>query len=711
MTHTVPGDFATIQAALNAAVAGDTINVASGTYHEKVSFPSSGNAGAGYITLQAGAAQTPVLDGTGVLGSNMVLIDSRSYVKLIGFEIRNNLNVVDGSGVRVLGSGSHIEIRGNRIHDIRGADAMGITVYGTEVASISDLIIDGNQIYDCEPAQSEALTLNGNVEMFEVTNNIVHDVNNIGIDFIGGETAIQPNTTKVARNGVCRGNQVYRARSSYGGGFAGGIYVDGGKDITLERNISTQNDLGIEIGAENAGINVTGVIVRDNLVYRNDKAGIVFGGFDASAGRVQDSFFLNNTTYQNDTLGQGFGELWIQFASNNDIRNNIFDSASQNVLLYSENGNVGNTLDHNLWFADAGAGNATFVWRGTAYGSFAAYRTGSGQDAASIFANPQLVNAAAGDLHLAASSPAINAGDPAFVAGVGEADIDGAPRVSDGRVDCGADEVSSIPTITTHPVSQTTVVGQTVTLGVVAIGTKPLSYQWHQGTSGDASPPISGASASTYKTPALTTDTSYWVRVSNAYGSADSGTATITVTSAGLLADDFEDGNASDWTFVPTQDRPVVRGSLRLTASPRQPVQAVAPFSGCTSCTVEADIEFLSGWVSLLGWYRDATHYAEVVIMGAESRLAFRYREGVQTVSEAVPFVVTRGHRYWLKVAYSGGSFQVFANGLPVMSVPVAGTPSGGVGFRVSAGSLPRGELPSIGVRRAAAEMGAIRVY
>jgi hypothetical protein len=111
VNYVVPGDFATIQAALNGAVAGDSITVAAGTYSEKISFPQSGKTGQGYVTLQAAAGPRPVLDGTGVSGANMVLIDHRSYVKLIGFEIRNNLGVNDGSGVRVLGTGSHIEIR------------------------------------------------------------------------------------------------------------------------------------------------------------------------------------------------------------------------------------------------------------------------------------------------------------------------------------------------------------------------------------------------------------------------------------------------------------------------------------------------------------------------------------------------------------------------------------------------------------------------
>jgi predicted outer membrane repeat protein len=45
------------------------------------------------------------------------------------------------------------------------------------------------------------------------------------------------------------------------------------------------------------------------------------------------------------------------------------------------------------------------------------------------------------DLHLRWDSPCIDAGDPGFVAGEGEVDIDGEPRVMGGRVDMGADEV------------------------------------------------------------------------------------------------------------------------------------------------------------------------------------------------------------------------------------------------------------------------------
>jgi len=439
------GDFTSIQAALDAAGPGDTIQVheKATPYFEKLTFPRSGTTTEGFITLEAAAGEHPVIDGGGVPGSNMALMSSRSYVKLIGFEIRNNLGVNDGSGVRILGSGSNIEIRGNRIHDIRGTHAMGITVYGTEPDPISDLVIDANEIYDCEPAHSEALTLNGNVTGFEVTNNVVRDVNNIGIDFIGGETDIQPDPARVARGGVCRGNQVFRANSDYGGGYAAGIYVDGGRDIVIENNVVSQSDLGIEVGAENPGIVASGVIVRNNLAYANEKAGIGFGGYKASVGRVRDSFFLNNSLFANDTLGVGLGELWIQYAEDNQVRNNIFCSTAQNVLLYSDAGNVNNVLDYNLWYTDAGAEAGLFLWNGTPSQGFQAYRVATGQDANSLFADPLYLDSRAADFHIGSESPAINAGDPAFVPGVGEVDLDGGQRVNGPRVDMGADEATT----------------------------------------------------------------------------------------------------------------------------------------------------------------------------------------------------------------------------------------------------------------------------
>jgi hypothetical protein len=85
------------------------------------------------------------------------------------------------------------------------------------------------------------------------------------------------------------------------------------------------------------------------------------------------------------------------------------------------------------------------------------------------------------------------------------------------------------PILTQQPASQSILQGQTVTLAVQATATAPVSFQWYEGSSGDISKPVAGATAQTFTTAALTRNTSFWVQVSNGCGSVQSATATIAV--------------------------------------------------------------------------------------------------------------------------------------------------------------------------------------
>ncbi len=84
------------------------------------------------------------------------------------------------------------------------------------------------------------------------------------------------------------------------------------------------------------------------------------------------------------------------------------------------------------------------------------------------------------------------------------------------------------PSITTQPVSVTINRDSSAVFSVVATGSA-LAYQWFQGASGVTSQPVPLATSSSYTTPGLGADASYWVRVSNVAGSVNSTTATATV--------------------------------------------------------------------------------------------------------------------------------------------------------------------------------------
>jgi hypothetical protein len=90
--------------------------------------------------------------------------------------------------------------------------------------------------------------------------------------------------------------------------------------------------------------------------------------------------------------------------------------------------------------------------------------------------------------------------------------------------------VSLKPSITTQPVSQTVIVGQTATFLAVASGEAPITYQWQKNGT-----PINGATSTTYATPATTTSDSgsqFSVVITNSAGNVTSNVATLTVNAA-----------------------------------------------------------------------------------------------------------------------------------------------------------------------------------
>ncbi|HEX6639714.1 MAG TPA: matrixin family metalloprotease, partial [Thermoanaerobaculia bacterium] len=85
------------------------------------------------------------------------------------------------------------------------------------------------------------------------------------------------------------------------------------------------------------------------------------------------------------------------------------------------------------------------------------------------------------------------------------------------------------PTITTQPQNQNIQSNHTATLTVAAQGGSPFTYQWYRGNTGNTSNPV-GTNSTSFTTPQLTTNTNYWVRVTNTCGLvALSDTATVAI--------------------------------------------------------------------------------------------------------------------------------------------------------------------------------------
>ncbi len=116
---------------------------------------------------------------------------------------------------------------------------------------------------------------------------------------------------------------------------------------------------------------------------------------------------------------------------------------------------------------------------------------------------------------------------------------------------------SSAPSITTQPVAGEATEGRSATFSVTATGSDAMTYQW-QLDDGSGWADIDGAVSSQYTTPDTVLSESgnqYRVIVTNDYGTVTSNAASLTVSSAVSVSEDFTgtDGDSwdSQWTVQP----------------------------------------------------------------------------------------------------------------------------------------------------------------
>jgi hypothetical protein len=203
-------------------------------------------------------------------------------------------------------------------------------------------------------------------------------------------------------------------------------------------------NIGIELASEHAGRSTRNVTARNNLVYDSTAIGIAIGGYDRRRGSTEDCVIVNNTIVNTDGV-----ELLVQFDTHdNVIANNVIVAGGRHVFVESPyRENVGNVLDHNLYYSVDGSPAGTWTWKGVGYDDFDAWTERSGNDGASVFADPDFAD----DYTLQTGSPAVDAGG--FLAVSGTIDLAGEPRTQGGGIDLGAFESTATPPSPTPSIS------------------------------------------------------------------------------------------------------------------------------------------------------------------------------------------------------------------------------------------------------------------
>ena len=241
--------------------------------------------------------------------------------------------IVDGKSIR------NIAILNNKIHGFdSNENAHGIAVYGTgatNAKAISNVIIEGNSVYEMRTGSSESIVVNGNVKKWEIKSNDVYDINNIAIDAIGGEGTspsrknssgrVLPGKVDAARYGFIEDNFVENMHTTdnpaYGRkeSWAAAIYIDGGHHIQIKDNVVMNSAWGYEVGAENCLVS-RHITMTGNSAEESYYGDLLLGGY-AKKGFFKDKSINCNP---NNTRDANEGHGYVRYLT---IKENLFSSS------------------------------------------------------------------------------------------------------------------------------------------------------------------------------------------------------------------------------------------------------------------------------------------------------------------------------------------------------------------------------------------------
>ena len=359
-----------------AAQAGDTVFVAAGTYNEGA---ASGD--------RFGVTLNPANSGTS--DSNRIIFQAQGDVIL-----RHTGSESAGTGGPIIGASSRNYITWDGFHIVeqyaqyRG-DTGVITVSSSTGVTIKNNLIDGMTVTYQD--NHNGIRLESTIGA-RIQNNTIHGIFGTGAYNNHNAAGIMTYDTSYA---TIENNEIYATQC--------GIWPKGdhsGDSYPQEYNTIRYNYIH-NVLSEGIGIgDSTGDSIYQNIIA-NSRMGVAW-----SVGGAVNSAFYNNTIYN---MSESPIMNGVDTSSGIVIKNNII-SYPASTNNYGANWEIGTTpiaFDYNNYYNNASG----WAFNSTVKSTLSSWRTATGGDAHAILTNPQFVNAANGDFHLQAGSPALTASD------------------------------------------------------------------------------------------------------------------------------------------------------------------------------------------------------------------------------------------------------------------------------------------------------------
>lgn len=271
---------ATLAGGLAAASAGDTVQVASGTYTGNFVTTKGGSSGGGYITIRSETKFGAKINGNSGTTNQTAVEINHSYIRVEGFEITG----ATGSGLRngVLINVSNVQVVGNWIHNIcqfltGGTSWEGGAGIDTGSSALTNVLIDGNRIHGVGLASSTQQLVHGiylspPATSCLVANNVIYECEDYGI-------------------------QPYPQDEATGWKLVNNTIAATGRGIRTGNNTTVRNNISYNNATLNFDVRGTGSVFSNNIS----------GGTGASAMTgvtVADPLFVNYAA-RNFTLATG----------------------------------------------------------------------------------------------------------------------------------------------------------------------------------------------------------------------------------------------------------------------------------------------------------------------------------------------------------------------------------------------------------------------
>jgi parallel beta-helix repeat protein len=353
--------FCTIQEAASVAVAGQTVQVAAGTYPEDVTPAHTGLPGSP-ITFTAAPGALVTVTGT-VADSDGFTIFGKSHITIRDFTISGTA----GHGISAILTCSYLRIIGNHI------TRAGRSTNPSTIRRAINLDVATHSL---------------------VQNNVLDRNTSSGVYLAPGS-----NDNTVDHNIISFNASGYTDPSGKYHRLAPGIDVRGDSN-TISHNISHNNDdSGIQL-AHGASRNVVANNVSyNNKNYPDTRAGD--HGIDVSG--APDNIIVSNTIYDNRTAGINVEgtSTGTRLANNISVNNGLrVSSRTKGDIRVTSTATSGTTIDYDQIYMTYTTGTI-ITWDSRAFKSLASlHKSYPNVEPHGLQANPDWVNPRSGDFHL-----------------------------------------------------------------------------------------------------------------------------------------------------------------------------------------------------------------------------------------------------------------------------------------------------------------------